>query len=331
MPALLWLPIRESNPFHLIHSTSVSSWSFRPSRYVLSHSHLPHTSMTSNGISSVIPAHLIPFHSPLSWLFLPPRLWAFHSPLTALKSLTGRPDIFPRTHWSQWARHELYIPGLPSLFCLPQQPQVVWPSPPHNVCLRHTSAKYLVRIQRLSLGHHCHHYFGFPFGNPIFSTKCIHHNAGLSKGFLDLMLQAKLSDPILIGLWARSADNGFDHAALGITKGYFLTQTSLGIQGFAFSPARVAWPCLDLLNFRLPPFFLPCPLHMACGFPSFPLLLSWAFTLMLLTLAPFAPSSLFRAARLPWGSKVICAVSSMGIQSDLLLSQRYHLSLTAFD
>ena len=54
------------------------------------------------------------------------------------------------------------------------------------------------------------------------------------------MLQAKLSGPILIGLWARSAANGFDHAALGITKGYFLTQTSLGIQGLAFSPARVA-------------------------------------------------------------------------------------------
>ena len=45
---------------------------------------------------------------------------------------------------------------------------------------------------------------------------------------------------VLIGLWSRSADNGFDHAALGITKGYFLTQTSLGIQSFAFSPARVA-------------------------------------------------------------------------------------------
>ena len=71
MPALLWLPIRESNLFHLIHSTSVSSWSFRPSRYVLSHSHLPHTSMTINGISSVIPAHLIPLHSPLSLTFPP--------------------------------------------------------------------------------------------------------------------------------------------------------------------------------------------------------------------------------------------------------------------
>ena len=56
--------------------------------------------------------------------------------------------------------------------------------------------------------------------------------------------------------------------------------------------------------------FCPAPLHLACGFPSFPRLLSWAITLMLLTLAPFAPSSPLRAARLPWGSKVICAVSS---------------------
>ena len=43
-----------------------------------------------------------PLHSPLSCLFLPSRFWAFHSPLSALKSLTWSPDIFPRTHWSQW-------------------------------------------------------------------------------------------------------------------------------------------------------------------------------------------------------------------------------------
>ena len=56
--------------------------------------------------------------------------------------------------------------------------------------------------------------------------------------------------------------------------------------------------------------FCPAPFHLACGFPSFPPLLSWALTLMLLILAPLASSSPFRAARLPWGSKVICAVSS---------------------
>ena len=54
----------------------------------------------------------------------------------------------------------------------------------------------------------------------------------------------------------------------------------------------------------------PAPFHLACGFPSFPLLLSWALILLLLTFAPLAPSSPFRAAWLPWGSKVICAVSS---------------------
>ncbi len=56
----------------------------------------------------------------------------------------------------------------------------------------HTYYKCLVRLQSLSFGPRCHHYFGFTFGNPIFSTQCIHHIASLSKGFLDLMLQAKL-------------------------------------------------------------------------------------------------------------------------------------------
>ena len=45
--------------FHYPLHRFVSSWSFRPARYVFSHSYLPHTA--PNGISLVIPAHQIPF------------------------------------------------------------------------------------------------------------------------------------------------------------------------------------------------------------------------------------------------------------------------------
>ena len=37
---------------------------------------------------------------------------------------------------------------------------------------------------------------------------------------LELMLQAKLTHPIMIGLWARSTNNSFGHFALGIAKSY---------------------------------------------------------------------------------------------------------------
>ena len=101
--------------------------------------------------------------------------------------------------------------------------------------------------------------------------------------------------------------------------------SSLGIPGFAFSSAWVASTLPDLLLYRLPPSFWHAPFHLACGFPSSTPLLSWAPTRMLLTLVPLSPSFLLRAARLPWGSKVICAFwFAMGIQSDLLLSLRYH-------
>ena len=68
-------------------------------------------------------------------------------------------------------------------------------------------------------------------------------------------------------------------------------------------------PVMTLSNTVSLLLFCPASFPLACGFPSFPLLLSWALTFILLTLAPLAPSSPFRAARLPWGSKVICAVS----------------------
>ena len=47
--------------FHYLLLRFVSSWSFRPARYVFSHSYLPHTHTAPNGISLVIPAHQIPF------------------------------------------------------------------------------------------------------------------------------------------------------------------------------------------------------------------------------------------------------------------------------
>ena len=124
------------------------------------------------------------------------------------------------------------------------------------------------------------------------------------------MLQAKLSDPIMIGLWARSADNGFDHAVMGITTCLLLDPNIPLYSSFCFQPCM---GCLNpswLTSILSPSFFSVLPLLIwPVGFPP-PLLLSWAITLMLLTLAPLAPSSPFRAARLPWGSKVICAVSS---------------------
>ena len=46
--------------FHYLLHRFVSSWSFRPARYVLPHSYLPHTHTTPKGISLVIPAHQIP-------------------------------------------------------------------------------------------------------------------------------------------------------------------------------------------------------------------------------------------------------------------------------
>ena len=90
-------------------------------------------------------------------------------------------------------------------------------------------------------------------GNPIFSTLCIRHIVSLSKGFLDLMLQAKLSDPIMIGLWARSANNGFDHAALGIAKALLLDPKSCVVHGLlqpfmvCFSPSGL-FPLSRLLS-----------------------------------------------------------------------------------
>ena len=67
----------------------------------------------------------------------------------------------------------------------------------------------------MSLGHRCHHYLGLPYGNPTLSSSFIQRIASLSKGFLDLMLQAKLSDPIMLGPWARSANNSVGHTVLG--------------------------------------------------------------------------------------------------------------------
>ena len=93
--------------FHCLCQISVSSWSFRPARYVLVHSHPPHTRKTSNGISSAFRLTWYPSHSTLHCLFLPSRFWAFSSPFQTLKSLTWRPDIFPSTHWFQWVRREL--------------------------------------------------------------------------------------------------------------------------------------------------------------------------------------------------------------------------------
>ena len=70
--------------------------------------------------------------------------------------------------------------------------------------------------------------------------------------------------------------------------------------------------CLNpswLTSILSPSFFSVLPLFIwPVGVPTL-LPCSRALTLMLLTLAPLAPSSPFRA-RLPWGSKVICAVSS---------------------
>ena len=49
------------SPFHYLLHRFISSWSFRPARYVFPHSYLPHTHTAPNGISLVIPAHQIPF------------------------------------------------------------------------------------------------------------------------------------------------------------------------------------------------------------------------------------------------------------------------------
>ena len=114
----------------------------------------------------------------------------------------------------------------------------------------------------------------------------------------------------MIGFWARSANNGFDHAVLGITKGLLLDPNIRGIQGFASALHGLLKPFMTYFYTVSLLLFCPAPFHLACGFLSFTPLLSWALTLMLLILAPLAPSSPFRAARLPWGSKVICAGSS---------------------
>ena len=66
--------------FHCLLHRFVSSWSFRPARYVLPHSYLPHTHTAPNGISLVIPAHQIPFTLHPSSLALPHRWYAFRSP-----------------------------------------------------------------------------------------------------------------------------------------------------------------------------------------------------------------------------------------------------------
>ena len=147
-----------------------------------------------------------------------------------------------------------------------------------------------------------------PIGNPNFSTSCIRHIASLSKGFLDLMLQATLCVPLMIGLWTRNANYGFDHVAWGITNALplditipryliFLLQLFKG----CFNPSG-----LPLLS-HLPPFFRPALLIWPVGLPLFPPP-SPSFCL-LFTPSLLAPSSPLRAARLPWGSKVICAVS----------------------
>ena len=67
--------------FHCLLHHFVSSWSFRPTRYVLPQSYLPHTHTAPNSISLVIPAHQIPFTLHPSSSALPHRGYAFRSPL----------------------------------------------------------------------------------------------------------------------------------------------------------------------------------------------------------------------------------------------------------
>ena len=74
---------------YLLHRF-VSSWSFRPARYVLPHSYLPHTHTTPNGISLVIPAHQTPFT-------LHPSIVCFQISFRTLKAATCRPDVLPNT------------------------------------------------------------------------------------------------------------------------------------------------------------------------------------------------------------------------------------------
>ena len=90
---------------------------------------------------------------------------------------------------------------------------------------RNTYDKCLVRIQSLSLGHRCHHYFGFRLGNPICSSQYIHHIARLSG--LDAACKAQRPSP-KIGLpcpGGCSGTHGRDLALLH-PHGFFLLTLS---------------------------------------------------------------------------------------------------------
>ena len=111
------------------------------------------------------------------------------------------------------------------------------------------------------------------------------------------MLQAKLSDPILIGLWARSADSGFDHAVLGITNCLLLDPNIPGYPRFCFQPCPGCLTPSWLTYISSPSFFSVLPLFIwPVGFPPF---LSCSLELLLSFFSLLLPSLPLLLSALP--------------------------------
>ena len=133
----------------------------------------------------------------LSCLFLPSHLWTFHSPLWALKSLTSGISVQELTDLNEFDANSTFLAHHLCFDCsnkrkLPGHLRITM-----LASATHTVGQVSVGIQSLSLGHHCHHHLGFPFGNPIFSTQCIHHCQPFQR-LSGLDAEAKLSDPTMI-------------------------------------------------------------------------------------------------------------------------------------
>ena len=127
--------------------------------------------------------------------------------------------------------------------------QVVWPSPHHNAC----PLQYLGYVPCLISK-------SWPWSPlpsllwlPIWDSNLFHlvHSPYRQpfQRLSGLDAASKLSDPIMIGLWARNANNGFDHAAL---------RSANAIQRI---PILLDPQCHSFLGYFPPFVLLPTPAH----------------------------------------------------------------------